>query len=54
MDKNKVMKIFSAVLPLVGAGVSVAASMLDKKEQEEKIAEKAQEAVEKILNKKES
>lgn len=43
------MKLLSVLVTVAGAGLSVASNVLDKKNQEETIAEKAAEAVAKAL-----
>lgn len=43
--KPNVMKIVSAVLPIVGAGISLANNWMDNKKLDEKVAEKVAEAL---------
>jgi hypothetical protein len=52
-DKSKVMKVVGVVLPILGAGVSVASSWFDNKKLDDTITEKVAEAISKA-NEKES
>jgi hypothetical protein len=52
MDKNKVIKfVGGVVLPLVGAGVSLASGWFEDKKLDNKITEKVAEAVAKVSEK---
>lgn len=46
--KPNVMKILGLVLPLASAGLSLAASWLDDKKLDEKVAEKVSEALKQV------
>jgi hypothetical protein len=50
-DKSKVMKVVGVVLPILGAGVSVASSWFDNKKLDETITEKVAEAISKATDK---
>ena len=51
MEKNKLMKVAGIVLPVLGAGVSLASTWFDSKKLDETITEKVSEALSKATEK---
>lgn len=51
MKKPNLMKVASVVVPIIGAGISLATNWLDEKKLDDKVSEKVAEALSKAVEK---